>query len=92
MGQWRSAQSEVLLYKIEKNNKSFESVQYYLPTILLWPVYYGNQRFHLKNNKNKGAFVLFTCIILSGCQLVRCSFKIKLIGMQSEVENKQLSL
>ena len=35
----------------------------------LLPVYYGNQRFHLKNNNKKGAFVLFTCVIFSGCPL-----------------------
>ena len=61
----------MLKYKIV-NNKSLESVQYYL-SILLWPVYYGNQHFHLKNNNKNCAFVLFkdfTCIIFSSYQLV----------------------
>ena len=46
--------SEMLPYKIVKNNKSvvcLASIQYYLHTILLWPVYYGNLCCHLKNNK-----------------------------------------
>ena len=44
----------MLPYKIVNNNKSvvcLTSVHYYLDTILLWPVYYGNWRCHLKNNK-----------------------------------------
>ena len=43
----------MLPYKIVKNNKRvicLTSVQYYLHTILLWPVYYGNWHCHLKNN------------------------------------------
>ena len=36
------APSEMLPYKIVKNNKCLERVHYYLNTILLWPVYYGN--------------------------------------------------
>ena len=39
-----------------KNNKRvvcLASIQYYLHTILLWPVYYGNWLCHLKNNKKK---------------------------------------
>ena len=42
--------SEMLPYNIVKNNKSIESIKYYLNTILLWPVYYGNWRCHFKNN------------------------------------------
>ena len=46
--------SEMLPYKIVKNNKiviCLTNFKYYLHTILLWPVYYGNCRCHLKNNK-----------------------------------------
>ena len=69
---------EILPYKIVKNNKSVvcqASVQYYLDTILLWPVNYVNWRCHLKNNKKNGAFDLFTCIIFSGSSLLRYFFK-----------------
>ena len=43
-------------------------------------VYYGNRCFHLKNNNKKAAFVLFTCAIFSGWQLVHFSLKIMPIG------------
>ena len=67
---------EMMPYKIVNNNNSPVSIQYYLHMLFFWPVYYGNQRCHLKNNNKKGAFVLFTCVIFSGCQLVHCSLKI----------------
>ena len=44
-------------YKMVKNNKSPECVQYYMHIFFLRPVYYDNRRFHLKNNNKKGAFV-----------------------------------
>ena len=45
---------EMLPYKIVNNNKSvicLVSIQYYLHTILLWPVYYGYWCCHLNNKK-----------------------------------------
>ena len=45
LGHHGGASSEMLAYKIVNNNKSvicLMSVRYYLDTILLWPVYYGN--------------------------------------------------
>ena len=69
-------QSEMLSYKIVQP----EYVLYYLHFFFLRPVHYGNQCFHLKNNNNKSAFVLFTHVIFFDWQLVRFSLKITLIG------------
>ena len=46
----------------------------------LQPVYYGNKCFHLKNNNKKDAFVLFTCVIFSDCQLVHVLWKLHRLG------------
>ena len=81
----------MLSYKIVTNNKSdvcVTSVQYYLHTILLWYVYYVNWCCHLKNNKKKGAFDLFTCVIFSGYQLANyCIFFQKLRQLSQNYSN-----
>ena len=70
----------IKLWRIIKKVVCLGSVQYYLHTILLWHVYYGNWC-HLKNNKKNGAFDLFTCIIFSACQFLHYFFK-KYAGCQ----------
>ena len=58
---------EMLPYKIVNNNKivvCLACVQYYLHTILLWPVYYGNWPCHLKNDKKWCIWFLHFCNFL----------------------------